>query len=1186
MQRSLLIVSFILVSLIAGLLVIQHISGSSNQVTEIIEQNLTDVLDDQREDFGEFLDQFSIYSNPFDIASDKRFRKRVFVNESLVYWSDNMLIEDYQQLRALPSLSVLSVASGVYITRKTIIGSKESEIEIYSFYPLVADSQISNQFLSKRYSQEVFQNYHVKVGDGEQRIVYQDLEVKVNIPDQPIYRFDEWVVFLGFLLCMAVGALVSFWRLGRFSGYTRMGLIFLIVLSLRVFMWIITHELTQVHLFNPLHYTSSYASSLGDLLLHSLVVVALVLMVVKELGQIGRSSRKWIIEILLLAVLHFAAFALYKVCSNILNNSLISLDISESLVFDSLRVVAFIILILWAGLFVRLFGFVSQFFSNKDSLWRLLSVYLLTALISVWIAGGFSAYYFGFLGLVFWGVILFRVGFDRVNFGFSSFIHVSILVAFVAVIYSMAIYKYFEKEELVSKAKFANRLLIRNDFLGEYYLSENLRQISQDTYIRSRLGNRLLDHRNIVEKINGQYLSSYFDKYDVEIALFDDEGQNIEGQDANYSELKSRIKEEAIQTDYVNIYFQQGNEENVQDKYYCLIPIVSFDQQVGFVVLTLTLKKYIPSSVFPQLLVESQYAFTDENRFDYALYNEGKLIYKRGRLGFQGLLDYPDLINPQLFEEGLEIGGTHFYGQRTSDGRTFVIASPAYKSIAFLSNFSFLFLTILFGIGLVMAGVSLSEHRMSVNLSTQIQLYLGLSFVIPLLIVSLALLNTLNKSYQEEIDQSFNSKAYSVSEYLIGVTEAFYFNQINRVELQSEVSRVASLLQSDINLYSAEGKLLVSSEQEIFNSGLLGFQIDPAPFNAIKYNDEESGVYKQSIGDLDFSIAYVGLRSYKDGHLLGILSLPYFDSKNRLIRQQIEVFNNLVSIFTIIFLVSVIFGNWAVQGLVRPLKVITERLKQTDLKEVNNPIEYHSTDEIGLLIREYNEMIGKLEASKRALAESQKESAWKEIARQVAHEIKNPLTPMRLKIQQLMREQGTESKSYKALSSLIGQIDALSTIADSFSAFARMPAPKNEVFDLSQLVLEVVEVHEREDLTIETTIPEKHVFVNTDPKIFSGIMNNMILNAVQATHNSSPEIAVRIELKSRKVILSVSDRGEGIDEENKEKIFTPYFSTKTTGSGIGLAVAKKGIENAGGNIWFESKVGEGTTFFIALPVVD
>ncbi len=237
---------------------------------------------------------------------------------------------------------------------------------------------------------------------------------------------------------------------------------------------------------------------------------------------------------------------------------------------------------------------------------------------------------------------------------------------------------------------------------------------------------------------------------------------------------------------------------------------------------------------------------------------------------------------------------------------------------------------------------------------------------------------------------------------------------------------------------------------------------------------------------------------------MAFLSMPYFDSKNHLRQQQVEVFNSLVVIFSIIFLISLLGGNVIVGQLVRPLKKIGERIRKISLEETNQPIHYEAQDEIGSLVKEYNIMLVKLEESKEALAAIQKESAWNEIARQVAHEIKNPLTPMRLKIQQMMRSFETESKEYKTCEALISQVDSLSSIADSFSEFAKMPAPNNEPVEVIGLLNKTIDLYQSNEVALKKDYEVKSVMVYLDPKIFSRVITNILLNAIQSKETPKP----------------------------------------------------------------------------------
>ena len=255
------------------------------------------------------------------------------------------------------------------------------------------------------------------------------------------------------------------------------------------------------------------------------------------------------------------------------------------------------------------------------------------------------------------------------------------------------------------------------------------------------------------------------------------------------------------------------------------------------------------------------------------------------------------------------------------------------------------------------------------------------------------------------------------------------------------------------------------------------------------------------------------------------------------------------------------------------------------------------SDEIGLLVREYNAMLTKLEASKRELAAQEKEAAWREMARQVAHEIKNPLTPMKLSLQFLQkaideRRPNAEELISRISQTLITQIDVLSDIATSFSTFTNLPAMRPERLDVAGILRRCAALHQPDtnDGALSLQLPADAetgcYVVYADENLLVRTFNNLLINARQAVPaGREPHIDVSLEaVGAGSVRVAIRDNGAGIPDDVCEKVFVPNFTTKETGSGIGLAVAKRGIESAGGKIWFETDVGEGTDFFIELPL--
>ncbi|MEJ0056048.1 MAG: HAMP domain-containing sensor histidine kinase [Bacteroidota bacterium] len=292
----------------------------------------------------------------------------------------------------------------------------------------------------------------------------------------------------------------------------------------------------------------------------------------------------------------------------------------------------------------------------------------------------------------------------------------------------------------------------------------------------------------------------------------------------------------------------------------------------------------------------------------------------------------------------------------------------------------------------------------------------------------------------------------------------------------------------------------------------------------------------------------------------------------------------------VVFILFSLLSFWAASSLTFPIRFITKTLGQTTLTGQNKPLQWNSSDEIGTLVKEYNRMVENLEESKRAIAQSEKESAWREMAKQVAHEIKNPLTPMKLTLQQMEQMLKTGDipvdKSRKSVDVLLKQVEILNEIAASFSTFANMPAPSSRRTELNELLQGAVNLFAAETNGSIVYSAEGEPVVLVDPTSFSRAISNIIINALQARKESQSRVGIVVAstVRENSVLITIRDNGRGMTPEIQEKIFQPQFTTKQTGSGLGLAMTRQIIGQANGKIWFESKVEVGSTFFIELPL--
>ena len=331
--------------------------------------------------------------------------------------------------------------------------------------------------------------------------------------------------------------------------------------------------------------------------------------------------------------------------------------------------------------------------------------------------------------------------------------------------------------------------------------------------------------------------------------------------------------------------------------------------------------------------------------------------------------------------------------------------------------------------------------------------------------------------------------------------------------------------------------------------------------------------------------------------ILYFVSIVYFPFRYfSRIKSSINSFikNNLLIILLIIilFLLAIVIAVVISGKITKPLRLIQKKFREIELGKKNEPISYESQDEIGSLVKEYNRMVAELSKSAELLAKSERESAWREMAKQIAHEIKNPLTPMKLSVQHLQKAWKDKAPNWdehlsRVSKTLIKQIDTLSAIATGFSNFAQIPKANNEVVDSIVIIKNSVNLFE-DTKNIKVTIDlhqNKRVNVFADKEQLLQVFNNLIKNAIQAIPDNV-EGLIKIELFTSENTLKVKvvDNGKGISDELKDKLFTPNFTTKTSGMGLGLTIAKNIVENANGTIWFETEIGKGTTFFVELPV--
>jgi len=403
---------------------------------------------------------------------------------------------------------------------------------------------------------------------------------------------------------------------------------------------------------------------------------------------------------------------------------------------------------------------------------------------------------------------------------------------------------------------------------------------------------------------------------------------------------------------------------------------------------------------------------------------------------------------------------------------------------------------------------------------------------------------------------------------------------------KKKIYEVAEVHNIQINLYDLEGSLLISSKADI-KQEITDKCLNPIVLNTLSNTAEHRFEERRQEGDKTWRSSYrfITDSKFKD---LAIINLPYLENDDFLAKELNEFLERLSYTSILVMLMAVALAFFLSRYITKPIKEISDKMSATRLEKRNEKISIQDTsEEISTLVASYNSMIDELEESAVQLATSEREQAWREMAKQVAHEIKNPLTPMRLTVQSFQRKFNPEDENIhqkvdEYSKTLIQQIDTMSSIASAFSNFAKMPAQKNEFLNVVEVIDLTLDIFNENYITFQSD--KKEIIANFDRTQLIRVVTNLIKNGIQAiTEDKTPQIIVNVSEENESIKITVTDNGIGISEENKPKIFEPKFTTKSSGMGLGLAMVKNIVETYKGTITFVSQKDKGTTFTVTFP---
>lgn len=627
-------------------------------------------------------------------------------------------------------------------------------------------------------------------------------------------------------------------------------------------------------------------------------------------------------------------------------------------------------------------------------------------------------------------------------------------------------------------------------------------------------------------------------------------------------------------------------DDNTLDPgYQSTLTLSSGDTLVGTVFLEFS-KPVTPTGFgLPKILWDDHNALLTKT--SVASYRDSLLVYKFGSYVFPNyLVDYKHPVNTFSHSPRMK-----HYVYRADEHKvlaiTFARRGWKEKTTPFVVFFGLLLVLYLMIYFVGRKTVRSSFQPLSYRFQVLVLVALGVSF----LVIGPVTMLYLRDFYEQKADEVHFERIRTLTLNLTSEMDFTFLKQKGfKTALDKILQRYSETFFTDINVYGVNGKLLATTTPELLDLHLQSSWMNAEAFHSMQGEKLLYHIQNERMGNAVYQSSYMAIQDYY-GHTLAYLNIPFFSSQPDL---KSEILNYILTYINFILLISFVFFAivlFITRRITDPLVRLQDKMSQVDITKTNEKLEWKSNDEIGRLIDQYNQLVVELEKSATELRRTAAESAWRGVARQVAHEIKNSLTPMRLSVQLLQRaseqqDGEMDERIQRTSRTLLEQIDALSDIASSFSQYAKLPVNIPQPLDLSELVGNLVNLYDNVDniaFSYEVQ-PEVDYTFNGDKTNLNSAIGNIIKNATQAIGlKSDGRIGVRLCATETTFLVSVKDNGRGIKEEDKKMIFLPNFTTKAGGSGVGLSLAYNIIQSAGGMITFESQEGEGAEFVVELP---
>lgn len=1129
-------------------------------------------------------------------------------NDTIVYWSDNLPI-NADQLKYIDTTELYTnIGNGWYVAQAI----KYNEYKAVTLILIQTEYTYHNKFLKNSFN-PIFgfsKNLIISPAGSDEGSLITGINgaplfvITADIvPGQfKLSTLFGWLVVLcSLILIIALFYDWSTWKKGIHPLYI-LFFVLLIIRLLTLYNKSFFHE--GITLFSPTLYAASgFLSSLGDLLLHLIFIfIFLVLLIRNSNGlkqNINQLSPKafFVYRTLSTLFVGLAAWCTNYILQSLVLNSNISFEVYQISNLNGYSLVAFLAILLLLAILSLLVYLQTLFFAkHKRNKLAITQTLVFIVLIFIFIDADTLADYLLIVVFIFINLInIYWLPKSK-----STLRYFALIVILYSLYTTVLLLESMNKRENQKREVWVQGLSSERDPTAEMLLREQEDKIYNDIYLRQAItvSNNPNSELLLFDRLLDLYFKGYFQNYDIQFSIctqhqplyLRDDDRYVNCVDFFYNERE--LNGVPIQG---SSHFWYINNPSGRIHYYGEFLFVnSKTNQIVMLFINLFSKSDSETIGYPELLLDSKAKPINSlsDIYSYAKYQNGELINQ------SGTYDYNLYLNKEISRNKesnflLIFNDYSHYVHRASNSNVVIISRPEIRFIDAASLFSCSIVLLFLGLyGLFMlASYPLNINPFKLSYKRKIMYVLLASITISLTTLTITVLIFVIRQSEDKNIASIQDKLRSVMMELEKTYIPLNYKVESNKALTNTLINLSNAFYTDINLYNQSGELIASSRTEIFEKSLLGTLMNREAYVNLTMNGISKYIHWEEIGKMRYYSAYAPIYN-KDNELLAYVNMPYFFKQSDFGKEITELITNIANIYILLMLLGTIFALFISSHLLRPLAKVQQKMGRLDLTQLPEKIDYRGNDEIGNLVREYNRMIGELANNAKKLAATERESAWREMARQIAHEIKNPLTPMRLSIQHVLRMKkskapGWEDRLDALAQSLLEQIDILSNIASEFSNFARINQRENQLIDLSIALnksVDLFRVYDNVKFEVhEQDTEQKLIMANNDQ--LQRVFTNLIKNAVQAVEQKTDgTLTITLKKDDGYYIILFEDNGLGIPYDLQKRLFQPNFTTKTSGTGLGLAISKNIVESFGGQISFQPAKNGGACFIIKFPI--